>query len=105
VTSWDGYDSAYTERYLGIPRDNPDAYREGSATAHAGGLRGNLLIVHGMLDENVHFRHTARFLEALAKTRAHSDLLIYPSGRHGLRSEEDRRNMHERIAAYFTEHL
>jgi dipeptidyl-peptidase-4 len=105
VTSWDGYDTAYTERYLGTPQDNPDVYREGSATTHAAGLRGNLLIVHGMLDENVHFRHTARFLEALAKTRAHCDLLLYPSGRHGLRSEEDRRNMHERIAGYFAEHL
>jgi dipeptidyl-peptidase-4 len=105
VSSWDGYDSAYTERYLGMPQDNPDGYREGSATTHAAALRGNLLIVHGMLDENVHFRHTARFLEALAKTRAACDLLLYPSGRHGLRSEADRRNMHERIAAYFAEHL
>jgi dipeptidyl-peptidase-4 len=105
VSSWDGYDSAYTERYLGMPQDNPDGYREGSATTHVAALRGNLLIVHGMLDENVHFRHTARFLEALAKTRATCDLLLYPSGRHGLRSEADRRNMHERIAAYFAEHL
>ena len=105
VTSWDGYDTAYTERYMGTPQDNPDGYRDASVTTHAAVLRGNLLIVHGMLDENVHFRHTARFLEALGKTRASCDLLIYPSGRHGLRSEEDRRNMHERVAGYFDEHL
>jgi dipeptidyl-peptidase-4 len=105
VSSWDGYDTAYAERYLGMPQDNPEGYREGSATAHAAALRGNLLIVHGMLDENVHFRHTARFLEKLAKTRTACDLLLYPSGRHGLRSEEDRRNMHERIAGYFADHL
>jgi dipeptidyl-peptidase-4 len=58
-----------------------------------------------MLDENVHFRHTARFLEKLSKTRGACDLLIYPSGRHGLRSEGDRRNMHERVVGYFAEHL
>jgi dipeptidyl-peptidase-4 len=90
---------------MGTPQDNPDGYRDGSPLTHAGALRGNLLIVHGMLDENVHFRHTARFLEKLGKTRATCDLLLYPSGRHGLRSEEDRRNMHERIAGYFAEHL
>lgn len=105
VTTWDGYDTAYTERYLGMPKDNVDVYRESSATTHAAALRGRLMIVHGMIDENVHFRHTARFVEKLSKTRGACDLLIYPSGRHGLRSEEDRRNMHERVAGYFAEHL
>src|SRR5207302_9779458 len=105
VTSWDGYDTAYTERYLGIPQDNPDGYRDSSATTHVAALRGRLMIVHGMLDENVHFRHTARFLESLSKTHGACDLLVYPSGRHGIRSEEDRRNMHERITGYFAKNL
>ena len=105
VTSLDGYDTAYTERYMGTPQEYPDAYRDCSATTHAAALRGDLMIVHGMLDENVHFRHTARFLEKISKTRASCELLLYPNGRHGLRSEEDRRHMHERVAGYFAKHL
>ncbi|HEV2686884.1 MAG TPA: DPP IV N-terminal domain-containing protein, partial [Actinomycetota bacterium] len=101
VTAHDGYDTAYTERYLGLPSENPEGYRDGSPIAHAGSLRGKLMIVHGMIDENVHFRHTARFVEALSKANKSCDLLIYPSGRHGLRSEKDRRHMHERIVNYF----
>jgi len=105
VTAQDGYDTAYSERYLGLPSENPDGYREGSPVTHAAALRGRLMIIHGMLDENVHFRHTARFVEALSKANASCDLLIYPSGRHGLRSEKDRRHMHERVVDYFRAHL
>ena len=105
VTAYDGYDTAYTELYMSLPSENPDGYRDGSPVTHAGALRGKLLIVHGMLDENVHFRHTARFVEALSKANRSCDLLIYPSGRHGLRSEADRRHMHERVANYFAENL
>ncbi|MGZ4209727.1 MAG: DPP IV N-terminal domain-containing protein [Actinomycetota bacterium] len=105
VTDYGGYDTAYTERYMGMPLDNPDGYRDGSALTHAASLRGRLLIVHGMIDENVHFRHTVRFLEALAKTSSTCDLLLYPDERHGFRKEENRRNMHERIVRYFREHL
>lgn len=105
VTAHDGYDTAYTERYLGLPSENPDGYRDGSPITHAAALRGKLLIVHGMIDENVHFRHTARFVEALSKANTSCDLLIYPSGRHGLRSEKDRRHMHERVVNYFKANL
>ena len=90
---------------MSLPSENPDGYRDGSPVTHAGALRGKLLIVHGMLDENVHFRHTARFVEALSKANRSCDLLIYPNGRHGLRSEADRRHMHERVANYFAENL
>ena len=105
VTAHDGYDTAYTERYLSLPSENPDGYRDGSPITHAKALRGKLMIVHGMIDENVHFRHTARFVEALSKANTSCDLLIYPSGRHGLRSEADRRHMHERVVNYFKAHL
>src|SRR5437870_1812791 len=58
VTFWEGYDTAYTEKYLNTPRDNPDGYRRSSPLSHIDQLRGRLLVVHGMIDENVHFRHT-----------------------------------------------
>jgi len=101
VTSWDGYDTAYTEKYLGTPRDNPDGYREASALTHAHRLRGRLLLIHGLIDENVHFRHTARLMDALIEANRPYDLLIYPNERHMPRSERDREAMETRILAYF----
>src|SRR5207248_2498483 len=65
VTDWDGYDTCYTERYLGTPADNAAGYKASSALARAAELRGDLLVIHGMLDENVHFRHAARLTTAL----------------------------------------
>jgi dipeptidyl-peptidase-4 len=105
VASWDGYDTHYTERYMGTPADNPDGYREGSALEFADRLRGDLLLIHGMLDENVHFRHTARFVDALIKANKPYELLLYPSERHMPRGEKDRRNMEERIVEFFKKNL
>ena len=56
VTHWDGYDTHYTERYMGTPKSNPEGYRESSVMANIDRLEGSLLIVHGLIDENVHFR-------------------------------------------------
>ena len=86
---------------MGTPRDNPDGYREGSAIEFADKLRGKLLLIHGMLDENVHFRHTARLIVALTEANKPYELLLYPSERHMPRGEKDRRNMEERIVEFF----
>lgn len=101
VTSWDGYDTAYTERYMSTPAENPEGYQASSVLTHVGGLRGRLMLVHGMLDENVHFRHTARLLEALhAAGNAGYELLAYPGERHMPRSEAGRRAMEERVTGF-----
>ena len=105
VTDWDGYDTHYTERYMGSPAANPEGYRAGSALTHAGSLGGKLLLIHGMIDENVHFRHTARLMAALQAGGRPFDLLLYPGERHMPRSEEGRRLMEARIAEYFEQHL
>ena len=65
VTHWDGYDTCYTERYMGDPAVNVTGYRESAIMTHVEALRGKLLLIHGMIDENVHFRHTARLIAAL----------------------------------------
>jgi dipeptidyl-peptidase-4 len=101
VTSWDGYDTHYTERYMDTPQENPDGYRDGSVMTHASKMTGRLMLVHGMIDENVHFRHTARLLDAMAKAGKPVDLLLYPGERHMPRSEKDRRSMESRIVDYF----
>uniref|UniRef100_A0A8R7UG75 Dipeptidyl peptidase 8 n=1 Tax=Triticum urartu TaxID=4572 RepID=A0A8R7UG75_TRIUA len=63
VTAWDGYDTFYTEKYLGLPSEHSDAYEYGSIMHHVKNLRGKLLLIHGMIDENVHFRHMPRQLD------------------------------------------
>lgn len=105
VTAWDGYDTHYTERYMGTPESNPDGYRESSVLAHVGKITGNLLIVHGLIDENVHFRHTARLINALIRARIPYDFLLFPDERHMPRKLEDRIFMEEQIRDYFLRHL
>ena len=106
VTSWDGYDTHYTERYMGSPRHNPDGYRRSSVMSHVAGLRDRrLLLVHGLIDENVHFRHTARLVNALVRARIPYELMLFPDERHVPRSEADRVFMEERISDFFLTHL
>ena len=106
VTLWEEYDSAYTERYMGRPQDNADGYRESSVLTHAGDIQGALLLSHGLIDENVHFRHTGRLIqEALIPAAIPFDLQVFPEGRHHLRREADRVALEEKVFAFFAENL
>ncbi|CAM9388252.1 unnamed protein product [Chrysoparadoxa australica] len=105
VTSWDGYDTHYTERYMATPQSNPEGYAAGSVLTHASKLQGKLLLVHGLIDENVHFRHTARLINALIAARKPYDLLIFPDERHSPRRVQDRVYMEQRISDYFVQYL
>jgi dipeptidyl-peptidase-4 len=64
VADMSGYDTAYTERYLGLPAANPEGYRDSAALTHVPSVRGDLLLIHGSADENVHLRHSERLVEA-----------------------------------------
>src|SRR5438128_1356298 len=105
VTFHEGYDTAYTEKYISTPRDNSDGYRRSSPLSHIDQLRGRLLVVHGMIDENVHFRHTARLLQALIDAGKPFETLIYPNERHMPRSERDRVDMERRLLEFFQRNL
>lgn len=107
VTSWDGYDTCYTERYMSTPQLNPDGYREASVMEVVPNMRESqkLMLIHGLIDENVHFRHTARLINALIRARKHYDLLLFPGERHSPRHLEDRIYMEQRIAEYVHQHL
>ncbi len=83
VTDWLLYDDIYTERYMGLKNENEDGYYESSDVEHAGDLQGKLLIIHSMMDDNVHVQNTMRFLTALTNAGKDADLRIYPPGSHG----------------------
>ena len=85
VTDWRLYDSAYTERYMDTPEDNPEGYDEGAPLAFADQLEGSLLIVHGLRDNNVHLQNTMQMVAALAGADKDFELMIYPKTRHGVR--------------------
>src|SRR5262249_39754231 len=101
VTDWDGYDTGYTERYMGTPADNPKGYEYSSVLKHSANLKGKLLLIHGMIDENVHFRHTARRVTKLRGDSKPFELLPLPDERHSSRREGDRRYVAERTASFF----
>lgn len=91
VVQWEDYDAAYTERYMGFPfKDleysestvNPDGYRESSVLSYLDQLSGKLLVIHGMKDENVLFRHTVALIGKAASLGKHVDLLLLPKERH-----------------------
>lgn len=85
VTDWSGYDTAYTERYLGTPAGDPEAYRRSSVLAHAAEVRGSLLLMHGTFDENVHLRHSVRLVDAFRSVGREIELVELPGQRHRTR--------------------
>ncbi|HEV3168137.1 MAG TPA: DPP IV N-terminal domain-containing protein [Isosphaeraceae bacterium] len=84
VTDWHDYDSIYTERYMSTPQENPEGYKASSVVAAAGDLHGRLLILHGLIDDNVSVRNTMRLVHALEQADKDFELMIYPASRHGI---------------------
>jgi len=105
VTDFRLYDSAYTERYLGLPKDNAAAYDATNLMKMAGNLRGKLLLVHALMDENVHFQNAASLIDAFVAANKQFDLLVFPGERHGYRSPLARRYAYERVVDYLVKNL
>ncbi|CAG8434850.1 12884_t:CDS:10 [Ambispora gerdemannii] len=96
VTQWELYDTAYTERYMGMPSENVEGYRKGSVLNWADKFpdgENRLLIVHGQIDENVHYKNSELLVSALVKINKPHVLQSYPTERHGLR--------HANVAEHF----
>ncbi|MBV8706767.1 MAG: prolyl oligopeptidase family serine peptidase, partial [Acidobacteriaceae bacterium] len=104
VTSWRNYDSIYTERYMGLPQDNEEAYRTTSPQTQAGELQSKLLIVHNIEDDNVHFANTMQMADALEKANKQFFMLLYPQKAHGV-SGEVRRHLWEETTQFFERNL
>ena len=84
VTDWALYDSIYTERYMLTPKENPDGYAATSCVKAARNLHGKLLIIHGMLDDNVHMQNSVQFADALQAAGKDFEMMFYPRSRHGI---------------------
>ena len=105
VTDWRNYDSIYTERYLGLPAENADAYRDFSVVNSAAKLKGRLLIAHGTGDDNVHMENTVQFVQKLIEAGIPYDLQIYPRKTHSITGPDVRTSLYNRILAQFEMYL
>lgn len=100
------YDTIYQERYMGLPQDNPDGYRSGSAINFAEGLRGNLLVVHSPGDDNVHFQGTELLINRLVELGKPFDFMEYPGRTHSLAEGKGTHfHLYSLLARYLEEHL
>jgi dipeptidyl-peptidase-4 len=105
VTDWHNYDSIYTERYMGLPKDNEDGYRKSSPVNFAAKLHGNLLEVHGTSDDNVHMQNTIQMINQFIETGKHFQLMLYPGKTHGIAGLAARTHLFHLIDDHFLEIL
>lgn len=109
VTDWTLYDTAYTERYLGLPGaaqgGQAPNYRNSNLSARAGLLAKPLLLVHGTADDNVLFEHSLRLIEALQNEGRLFDTAIYPGKAHSLNGKKTRLHLYRTLDAFFARHL
>ncbi len=83
VTDWRNYDSIYTERYMSLPQDNPEGYKNATVMNFVENMKGNLLIMHGLIDDNVHPTNAWQFINTLDKTNKTYESKFFPHGTHG----------------------
>jgi len=100
------YDTIYSERYMGLPQDNPDVYRIGSPVTFAQNLKGRLLLVHGSGDDNVHFQNTEAVINALVAANRPFTMMDYPNRTHCIcEGHNTYRHLQELLSRYLTENL
>jgi dipeptidyl-peptidase 4 len=105
VTDWTLYDTHYTERYLDRPQDNATGYAASSVLPYAKNLKGKLLVMHGMADDNVLFLHSTKLFRKLQDLGKPFDVMVYPGAKHGLTRQHDGRHAYKMIKQYFDENL
>lgn len=98
------YDSVYTERYMRTPKENSTGYNRNPIT-RANQLHGNLLICHGLADDNVHFRNTAEYSEALVQADKQFEMAVYTNRNHGIMGGNTRNHLFTRITNFFNRNL
>lgn len=106
VVDWSLYDTHYTERYLGMPRENPAGYARSSVLSYVPDMQGRLLLVHGMADDTVLFTHSTMLMQRLQAHGVQFALMTYPGGQHGLiRVPDTAKHYYRMVLEFFERHL
>lgn len=100
------YDTIYQERYMGLPSTNPEGYHDGSPVNFAGGLEGELLLIHGTGDDNVHYQSCEMLVNELIKQNKMFHMLSYPMRTHSISERENTsRHLYQSMFKFWKEHL
>ncbi len=100
------YDTIYQERYMGLPDGNAEGYVQGSPITHAEGLAGNLLLIHGTADDNVHYQSAEQLVDRLIALNKTFSFMIYPDRSHSINEKTNtRRHLFNLMTNYLHEHL
>lgn len=105
VTDWKLYDSSYTERYMLRPQENPKGYDAANLMSRAANLKGNLLLCHGTVDDNVHIQHSYLFIEKLIDANIPFDMQIYPNKQHSILGNSTRLHLYSRFLRFLDQNL
>jgi dipeptidyl-peptidase-4 len=105
VTDYRNYDSIYTERYMDLPKNNPEGYRKSAPRHRAEKLSGKLLLIHGGFDDNVHPQSTSQFAYDLQKAGRPFRLMLYPRMRHSFTDAEQIQHLRSMLLAFVEETL
>ncbi|HVF46516.1 MAG TPA: prolyl oligopeptidase family serine peptidase, partial [Pyrinomonadaceae bacterium] len=105
VTDWRLYDTIYTERYMMTPQNNREGYDRNSILKAAKDLSGRLLLIHGVMDDNVHMQNTIQFANELQKEGKQFDLMLYPTQRHGVTNPAQVRHMYTMMTEFILKNL
>jgi len=105
VTDYALYDSIYTERYMQTPQLNPAGYDRTNVLKAAKDLSGRLLLIHGVMDDNVHMQNTAKFVYELQKAGKQFDLMLYPNQRHGVNNPPQVHHLYSMMTEYVLKNL
>ena len=104
-TNWRYYDTIYTERYMRTPQENPKGYDEVNPISRAGNLHGELLICHGLADDNVHYQNTAEYVEALVQADKDFRQLVYTNRNHSIFGGNTRNHLFRQAINHFNASL
>lgn len=105
VTDWKLYDTCYTERYMSTPQDNESGYTKASVFPYVDGLKGKLMVIHGMADDNVLFTNSTMLYSALHKADKLFDIMVYPGEKHSVAGTVAKIHNYKTISEYFVNHL
>ncbi len=105
VTNWRYYDSIYTERFLGLPKDNAKGYDDNSPINFTDQLKGNYLLIHGTADDNVHFQNSVEMATSLQKANKQFDFMMYPDKNHGISGGNTRLHIYTLMTDFIIEKL
>src|SRR5918996_1060971 len=105
VADWRDYDTVYTERYMGLPRENVEGYRKSSPRWAASNLNGELLLIHGAIDDNVHMANTLQFAYELQRANKTFEMMFYPRSRHSVTEPALVKHLRRTMLAFTVRHL